>query len=177
MKKSFLKISIIILVVFSLADCKKNEDEILPSFKANLNEIAFEPAAIACSLTQEGLMNLQRLVLIAGDDDTNIISLAIEADAINNCMPTGDYPTEDILITLSYITNNGSAITEHIHTDVDSNSTLSVSITACDNGKISGIFSGTFRKVGVLQDEIVTPELVEVTNGEFKNIPFLVITN
>lgn len=173
MRKLFLKLSIILLAFF-LFSCDKKEDENTISFEMDLNGGTFEPAAIYCSISQ---MNSQQMFLHASDDDTNSIRIFIETGTIQNCMPTGEYPIEDILITLSYITNNGGTVVEHSHLDANLNSTLSASITACSGDEISGTFSGTFRKIDVLQDEFETPEIVEISNGRFKNIPFLIITN
>lgn len=176
MIKSFLKLSVLFLVI-SLCSCENNNDENIPSFNVNLNDVAFEPNAIACGLSHINSANSQRLNLHARDDDTNIISIAMESGTIEDCMPVGDYPIEDILITLSYVTNNGGSVIEHTHLDVDLNSTLSASIISCSDEKISGKFSGTFRKIDILQDEFETPETVEITNGEFNNIPFQIINN
>ena len=45
-----------------------------------------------------------------------------------------------------------------------------------DKKTISGTFSFQNEKVGTLQTEIVTPEMVNVTEGVFTNLSYKVIT-
>jgi len=171
MKTLLYTLSIILVVVIIASSCKKQNEQV-PSFKAYINGIEFVPKSVGCSLSN----NSQHLIIHTSDETTKTLSIFLETDTISDCMPTGNYPTQDIMIVLSYYTENGSVITEHIHTDINSNSTLSASITSCSNGEISGTFSGTFKKVATLQDEFITPDIVEITNGEFNNIPFIVLS-
>lgn len=53
-----------------------------------------------------------------------------------------------------------------------------ITVTAIDAKKkiISGTFSFKNVKGGALQTKVVTPEVVEVTNGVFTNLPYKVIS-
>ncbi|MDA6069544.1 DUF6252 family protein [Flavobacterium sp. AC] len=66
----------------------------------------------------------------------------------------------------------GNTYTEHFA----KTGTITITSMNSDKKTVSGTFSFTAEKVGVLQTKVVTPDVVEVKNGVFTNVPYKVLT-
>jgi hypothetical protein len=77
----------------------------------------------------------------------------------------------DALFVNTYLID-GNSYTEHFP------KSGKITITAMDSEKktVSGTFSFISTKEGILQTKIVTPEVFEVKNGVFKDLPYQVVT-
>lgn len=89
-------------------------------------------------------------------------------------MPVRTYSFEnsDALFLNTYLIGN-STFTEH--TPV--NGQLTITAINTEKKTVSGTFSFENEKGGTLQTEIVTPDIVTVTNGVFTNLTYKVITD
>lgn len=71
-----------------------------------------------------------------------------------------------------YGMGNNTYILEHHSTpDFDSEPDIKIHITSSSSEAVSGTFTGTFYKVGDLTG-MNTPEIVVITDGIFRNVPF-----
>lgn len=111
-------------------------------------------------------------------DDSQMLSLACSSDLTTaDTMPLKAYKFDeendiiDALFINTYLIE-GNTYTEHFV------KTGTITITSMDASKktVSGTFNFTAEKVGVLQTKIITPEVVEVKNGVFTNVPYKVLT-
>ncbi len=171
--KNILKFGFIFILAISLVSCGGDDDEGEATFTAKINGVEFVATNVTNGIiTQNEQLGGQRFDVTASDD-TNVFNFAISATVIDNCMPAIEYVGDSVLIYFSYKRAGGGTVQEHTHTDDAGLSTLKATITSCSGSKMSGTFSGTFSKIGSLQDEFVTPETVVITEGRFENVVYL----
>ena len=167
------------LLVMSLVfvGCTKDEDSdngAAGSITATINGTPWVGTKIInVSLIQSKSLEEQRFD-ISAQDGKQMLSLAISSELTTvKGMPVHSYFFEDdnALFLNTYIIGKNT-FTEHFC------NAGQLTITAIDPDKktISGTFSFESEKVGVLQTEIVTPDVVKVTNGVFTNLTYTVIT-
>jgi len=167
------------LLVMSLVfvGCSKDEDSdsaTSGSITATINGIPWTGTKIInVSLIQSASLGEQRLD-ISAQDGKQMLSLAISSELTTvKGMPVRTYSFEndDALFLNTYMIGS-STFTEH--TPVSGQLTITAINT--DKKTVSGTFSFENEKAGILQTEIVTPDVVNVTNGVFTNLTYTVLT-
>jgi hypothetical protein len=115
---------------------------------------------------------------ISAQDGSQLLSLAFYSElTTDNGMPVRTYSFDeeneisDALFINTYLIGN-STFTEH----APKIGKLTVTSINKEKKTISGTFSFTAVKGGSLQNQIVTPETVEVSKGVFTNLSYKVIT-
>ena len=167
------------LFVMSLVfvGCSKDEDSestTTGSITATINGIPWTGTKIInVSLIQSTTIGEQRFD-ISAEDGKQMLALAISNEiTTTKGMPvrTYSFDNDDALFVNTYMIGSNT-YTEHFC------NAGQLTITAIDTDKktISGTFSFESEKVGVLQTEIVTPDVVHVTKGVFANLTYTVIT-
>jgi len=167
------------LLVVSLAfiGCSKDDDSenaTAGSITATINGTPWTGTKIInVSLIQSTTMGEQRLD-ISAQDGKQMLALAISNEITTaKGMPirTYSFDNDDALFVNTYMLGSNT-YTEHFC------NAGQLTITAIDTDKktVSGTFSFESEKVGVLQTEIVTPDVVSVTKGVFTNLTYTVIT-
>lgn len=180
MKKIFILRFIMLIVVFSGCSSEdNNENSSSASAVVNGKEWKATKPIIA------GLVKISNVGLrfnIYLQDDSSELQLSFSSEIeTNDAMPLKTYnwyndKTNQDKITDAFFLNS-SRIDGKIYTE---HSPISgkITITALDPEKktISGTFSFITEKFGVLQTKIVTPQVVEVTNGVFANLSYTMQT-
>lgn len=113
--------------------------------------------------------------------DSSELYLAFDSEiTANNSMPLKAYNWYNDKTNPDKVSDalflNSSRVDGYLYTE-HSPVSGKITVTAMDSEKktISGTFSFTTEKIGILQTKIVTPEIVEVTNGVFKNLSYTII--
>ncbi len=152
-------------------DSPNLEEETLIS--ANIGGVAWEATTIAEAnvlvITEEG----QRFGFEAYDEEYKIKLAVYELDSVDGTLTEQTY-SDDINTALLfyYGMGNDSFVSEHQpNQDFGLENNIVIDITSSTPEMISGTFSGTFYKKGDLTG-MDTPEIVEITNGIFRNVPF-----
>lgn len=185
--KKILSIGLLSLSIL-LAGCSSDENDQNDgdgSVTATINGADWKATKIA-SVT---------LIKIPGEDggqrfdinvqnDSQMLLLACESElTTTDVMPLKEYTFTDEDEDSEASTSPGNALFLNYYL-IDGNSygehfpkSGKITITAMDPVKktVSGTFSFKAEKGGVLQTKIVTPNVFEVTNGVFKNLPYTVI--
>lgn len=179
--KKILALRFIILIVLFSCCSSEDSNENSSSASAIVNGKEWKPTKpILASLIKIPNVGLRFNIYLQDDSSELQLSFSSEIET-NNAMPLKTYnwysdKTNQDKITDAFFLNSsridGKIYTEH------SPVLGKITITALDPEKkmISGTFSFTTEKFGVLQTKIVTPEVVEVTNGIFKNLSYTVQT-
>lgn len=167
------------LLVMSLVfvGCSKDEDSesaAAGSITASINGTPWTGTKIInVSLIQSVSMGEQRFD-ISAQDGKQMLSLAISSELTTIMgMPVRPYSFEEgnALFLNTYIVG-ANTYTEHLPVSGQ----LTITGINTDKKTISGTFSFKNEKGGALQTVIVTPEVVECTNGVFTNLSYTVIT-
>ncbi len=164
--KTFFKILLVIVVISCSSD---DSNAVSSSFSAKINGVDFQASTKEAILLNSN--NSDRTLSVVAANLDNIISLQFKSNiTTNTCVELGTYTEQDAYLFLDYFLNDGlNTVSEH-SSIFDNGSTSLITVTSCANGKISGTFSATLYKQATLQNEIETPEIVEITEGKFENI-------
>ena len=186
--KKILGIGVILLSILFTGCSSDNDDnsETSNSISATINGVDWKPTKFAVSLIK--IPGSGQRFDINAQDDKIMLLLACESDfTTQNAMPLREYnfyeeieetyetekklASSDALFVNTYLID-GNSYTEHFP------KSGKITITAMDSEKktVSGTFSFTSTKEGILQTKIVTPEVFEVKNGVFKDLPYQVVT-
>lgn len=111
---------------------------------------------------------------ISAEANGQLITISCSSTATTGSMPLKSYHFDqenggDALFTNSYQIN-GNNFMEHL-CDFG---TVTLTGTNADSKTASGTFNFTSSKIGELQNQIVTPEDIVVTNGVFTNVKYVV---
>ena len=176
MKRFFYATALAFFVAFATSCSSDDSNEVTnndteATITAVINGEEWTGTVTSSTLLKVSSMGLQRFDITAEDGEQRI-QLACESE-IQVGMPLITYTfDEESMDTNAIFTNSyllgGNSYMEHFV------STGEMTFTAFDavNGKASGTFSFTAYKVGTLQDQIVTPEDVIITNGVFTNVSY-----
>ncbi|MHC0444815.1 DUF6252 family protein [Flavobacterium sp. 3-218] len=182
--KKLLSIGLLSLSVL-FASCSSDESEessLDGSVTATINGNVWKATKIT-SVTLIKVSGGGQRFDINVEDKSQMILLACESElTAKDSMPLKEYTFTDEdndvdtpivnsdALFLNYYLVDGNSYGEHFP------KTGKITITAMDPEKktVSGTFSFKAEKVGALQTKIVTPEVFEVTNGVFKNLPYTV---
>lgn len=174
--KNYIGIGLVIITMFFVgcSNDENSEDNTSGTITATINGTPWKGSKIVnVSLIQVKSIGEQRFD-ISAQDGKQMLSLAFSSELTTKGMPirTYSFDNDEALFLNTYLIGN-STFTEH------SPVSGQLTITAIDAGKktISGTFSFQNEKVGILQTEIVTPEIVNVTEGVFTNLSYKVITD
>lgn len=176
------KIALCLFVFFLIIACSSNDEpssepegEIFIS--AKIGDIDWEANNYRTTfivIPGEG----QRFDLEAFDDEMHKIKLGLsEFGPDDGSLSEQTYtdPSNTFLM-FYYGIGNDSWVSEHHSTrDFDSDPEVTITVTSSTSESVSGTFQGTFYKVGDLSGQN-TPEVVEITNGVFNNVPYEIIT-
>jgi len=173
--KKYIGMGLVIMALFFVGCSAEDssDDTTSGTITATINGTPWKGAKIVnVSLMQVNSIGEQRFD-ISAQDGKQMLSLAFSSELTTKGMPvrTYSFDHDDALFLNTYLIGN-STFTEH------SPVSGQLTITAMDADKktISGTFSFQNEKVGTLQTEIVTPEMVNVTEGVFTNLSYKVIT-
>jgi len=119
-----------------------------------------------------GSSDFQQL-LIRGANDNFKISIAVNEQIASNCITLGTYSSNFVSMDYAYLTDSGVFLTEYYNDPIDDSlePDAIINITQCNNGLVSGTFSGTLYK------GFGSTDTVSITEGEFQNVPFNLIEN
>lgn len=176
--KKLLRFGALALFMSFAASCSDddsnstNEDNnnAAQTISAKINGEDWQGTVKSATLVRSG--NEQRFD-ISAEANGQMLTISCSSVRTTGSMPLQSYNFDfdaggDALFTNSYLLS-GNTYMEHIC------DTGVVTITSAnDNGKTaSGTFSFTASKIGTLQNQIVTPEVVVVTNGVFTNVKYI----
>lgn len=159
------------------ANNANNANNQASSITATINGAAWTGKVNSVTLIRATSTKEQRFD-ISAQDASQLLSLTFSSElTTDNGMPVRTYSfdeeseTSDALFINTYLIGN-STYTEHAP------KIGKITVTSIDKEKktISGTFSFTAIKAGSLQNQIVTPETVEVSKGVFTNLSYKVIT-
>jgi major membrane immunogen (membrane-anchored lipoprotein) len=186
--KKILSIGLLSLsILFASCSSDDNSDSnSIKSISATINGKEWKPSKInSVTLIKFPGSNNQRFDINI-QDDSQMLMLACESSlTTNDAMPLKEYnfyedneetdgnelTLSDALFINTYLID-GNTYTEHIP------SYGKIKITEMDTQKktVSGTFSFKALKGNALQTKVLTPDVFEVTNGVFKNLPYTVFT-
>ncbi|MFB9107390.1 DUF6252 family protein [Flavobacterium gyeonganense] len=184
--KKILGLGLLVLTILFTgcsSDDNDNTNSGSGSVSAKINGTEWKPSTIInvslIKLPGEG----QRFD-ISAKDNSQMLSIACSSEYTSaNTMPLRQYNftdddaeesdaevISDALFVNTYLID-GNTYTEHL---VKSGK---ITITSMDAEKktVSGTFSFRTEKAGILQNKIVTPEVVEVKEGVFNNLTYKVV--
>ncbi|MEM0578559.1 DUF6252 family protein [Flavobacterium polysaccharolyticum] len=174
--RKYIGMGLVIMTLFFVgcSNDETSEDNTSGTITATINGTPWKGSKIInVSLIQVTSSGEQRFD-ISAQDGKQMLSLAFSSQITAKGMPvrTYSFDNDDALFLNTYLIGN-STFTEH------SPVSGQLTITAIDTDKktISGTFSFQNEKIGILQTEIVTPEMVNVTEGVFTNLTYKVITD
>lgn len=174
--KKFLRGGVAVLMFLAVASCSSdNEDSPATigegTITAKINGENWTGTVSSVTLIRVASENAQRFD-ISAEDSSQRLSLAIESAYTTEAgMPLASYNFPDNALFLNSYKINGNYYGEHM----PETGTLTITSINTSTKKISGTFSFTNTKSGVLQTQIVTPEVVEVTEGNFTNLSYTVL--
>ena len=179
MRKFTQKLLMVLSVLIIIISCSSDSDSLDSgdtSFKVKINGEQFEATTISSATILQSNGG-QRFDITAENDEYKII-FAIAETVQSQCMSNGDYVNDnsgrEVLIFI-YYKINGNNYLEHFPVEENNIQVSKATVNSCSNGSISGTFSVSLEKVGVLQNVIVTPDELELTEGEFNNIDFTIL--
>ena len=175
MRVQFLKVWILIIAATSFVACNSDDDnntELEESFiRAQVDNVNWEASeTLTSTVMQVGDLGM-RFDLMAQNDDFRF-TLAANQFTVNNCMDLTNYEGDNILAYIWYGFEDGTYGSFHDKEPSNGNpgeDNFIISISSCEDGLISGTFSGTQY---LISSSTIYPETIEITNGEFQNIPF-----
>ncbi|WP_426485649.1 DUF6252 family protein [Flavobacterium sp. 2] len=181
MKKNLSLVFILITILFSSCSSDDSNEE-ASSVSATVNGKEWKPTKpVIATLIKIPDVDLMRFDINFQDDSSELF-LAFESEiTTNNLMPLKAYNWYNDKTNPDKVSDalflNSSRVDGYLYTE-HSPVSGKITITAMDSEKktISGTFNFTTEKIGILQTKIVTPEIVEVTNGVFKNLSYTIIT-
>jgi len=177
MKIQFLRIFTFAFVLISLVSCSSddnNNTNTETSFiRAQIGDVTWESSeTITSSVIQVGQLG-KRFDLTAQNDDIRITLASEQTTVGGECMNLVSYSGDNILTILWYAVGDGTYAGLYDETPWlgdPSEQNFVITITSCENGLISGTFSGTQFISGGSNSNY--PDTVEITNGEFQNVPY-----
>ncbi|MFT5891493.1 MAG: hypothetical protein ACI9Y7_001597 [Dokdonia sp.] len=182
MNRFKLRVLLLILVTFFYSCSSDDDASSSGSFmRATIDGESWESTEIEFStLTQSESQNAQRYDLTAFSESFKVTISIFDTTGVNPCMPLREYnrAEDEALVSFFYGLGNDIFVSEHSSTVISDDSIISdvtVNITSCEGAMISGTFSGTFYKNGNLSG-LNTPEIVEITDGVFQNIPYTIFS-
>jgi len=177
MKKKTVSLGILLLIV-SLFGCSTDSDGTSESFiKAKIGGVSWESSTIRYSNLLAGTIggeNGQSYDLSAQDENFRVELFAAEIGVSDGCMTNKEYTADFNYLTFLYAVDGGTYVGVYAITPFDDSeeSDVIVNVTSCGDGKISGTFSGTLYLVGDGLIGFDTPDIISITEGEFKNVLF-----
>ncbi len=182
MKDSKYILMLLMVSVFSFSSCTSEEnsssDEVL--FSAKINGELFE----ATKMTQATLIqfpNLGQRFDITAENDKYKITFAISNKNIGECMPSGSYDnqindTEVLIFIFFKVSGTNNFLSVHFSEEDSNGIALDIAaVTSCSDNMISGTFSGKFYYEDDPNNSLGYPENIEITEGKFQNIEFLLL--
>jgi hypothetical protein len=159
MKNLFLGLISIVLIA-SLSNCKKEDDEV--SFEVKINDYSFTASPIG-TVIKDASINKQRID-IQGVDSKYRVNIAFQVDGLDDCVPTRKYTERDVLFMITYLEGNRTVV--YHFPDFD---TVEINVTSCENNVVSGTFSGDLIKSG---GPASVPDTLKLRNGVFNNVKY-----
>ena len=175
MRTQFFKFFIIIIAATSFVACNSDDDNNTDSegsyIRAQIDNVNWEAnETVTSTVLQVGDLGM-RFDLTAQNDDFRF-TLAAKQFTVNNCMDLTSYEGDNILAYIWYGFEDGTYGSYHDKEPSLGNpgeENFIINISSCENGLISGTFSGTQY---LISSSTIYPEAIEITNGEFQNVPF-----
>lgn len=181
--KQNLRYALVMLLSIIFINCSSNEDNELKTdeaakISATINGKAWVATKVtSVTLTRLSTTGEQRFDINAEDENQRLF-LACSSELTTSIgMPLRTYGFDiendsPTALFLNYYLIGENSYSEHF-TQLGK-----LTITSVNEAKktISGTFSYSAEKIGVLQEQIVTPESLEVTNGVFTNLTYTVVS-
>jgi hypothetical protein len=172
----------LLVMLLAFVGCSKDEESESPasentargSVTATINGTAWTGTKIINVLLTQVQSSGEQRFDISAHDGKQMLSLAFSNEiTAAKGMPvrTYDFDNGDAIFLNTYVSGNNT-YTEHFCNAGQ----LTITAINTDKKTISGTFSFESEKVGVLQTEIVTPEIVKVTKGVFTNLTYTVVS-
>ncbi len=176
MRVQFLKVCVFVIGMISVVSCSSDDDNNTDTgasfIRAQIGGEDWEAnETITSSVLQVGDLGM-RFDLSAQNEDIRF-TIATSQFTVGECMETTSYSGDDILTILWYAVGDGTYAGLYDETPWQgdpSEQNFVITITSCENGLISGTFSGTQFISGGSSENY--PDTVEISNGEFSNVPF-----
>ncbi|WP_166926343.1 DUF6252 family protein [Flavobacterium poyangense] len=177
------RLGLVVLLVSALfmgcssdTDDKKEDIDEVAAVSATINGKEWKATKIKKVVLVQNIPNVGvQLLNLYFNDDSQALSLICESSlSSNDTMPLKEYfynDTDTNAWFLNYYLIDGVGYVRH------SQKYGKITITAMNPEKktVSGTFSFRAEKENVYQTEIVAPDVFEVTNGVFTNLPYSVI--
>jgi hypothetical protein len=160
-----------------LIGCSKDEDSestTSGSITATINGTPWVGTKIInVSLLQKASMGVQSFEISAQNEKQNLMIVFLSDITTVKGMPVGtySYDNDDAAFGNAYILGSNTYIEYFCNAGQ-----LKITTIDVDKKTISGTFSFESKKSGTLQTGIVTPDVVNVTNGVFTNLTYTVLT-
>ncbi len=175
MRIQFLKAWVLFIAITSLVACNSDDDnntDLESSFiRAQIDNVSWEAnETVTSTVLQVGDLGM-RFDLTAQNEDFRF-TLAAKQFTVNNCMDLTSYEGDNILAYIWYGFEDGtygSYYDKEPSLGNPGEENFIINISSCENGLISGTFSGTQFTIANSPNY---PETIEITNGEFQNVPF-----
>lgn len=171
MRKLFYTISILSVLVLA-SSCGKEEDfGKVPIIKATINGNAWETTNLSdAKLVQTPEINQQNLT-VEGVFGNIKLTINIVDKPISSCLAIKSYNNPSA-VSIAFKTSDGAFINDYSYQkDATENNIMSLTVTSCKDGAITGTFSGSY--IENIQSE--NAKKITISNGTFENIPFEII--
>ncbi|MBV1923967.1 MAG: hypothetical protein KUG68_08075 [Flavobacteriaceae bacterium] len=174
MKVQFLKVCTLVLGLICIVSCSSDDDNTDTNasyIRAQIGGESWEATqTLTSTVLQVGDLGM-RFDLSAQNEDIRF-TVAANQFTVSECMDLTSYTGDNTLTTLWYAVGDGTYA--GLYDEDPSNGdpgeeNFVISITSCENGLISGTFSGTQF---IIVSGSNRPDTVEITGGEFRNVPF-----
>ncbi|MDX6189691.1 DUF6252 family protein [Flavobacterium sp. Fl-318] len=184
------RLGLVVLLVAALftgcsgdADDKKEDQAGIASVTAAINGVAWKATKInsVTLMKVPGENGGQRFDINAEDGSQRLFLTCGGELTADDAMPLKEYVFEDSgsegelininALFLNYYLIGGDSFVEH----TPKSGKMTITAMNPEKKTVSGTFSFTNEKGGILQTKIVTPDVFEVTNGVFTDLSYTVI--
>jgi len=175
--KKFLRGGMAALMFLAIVSCSSDDDnDSAPdnnqgTITAKINGQPWTGEVSSVTLIRVEAEGAQRFDISAEDDDIRLLLAATGTYTESGAMTLGTYTFPQGALFVPSYKVNGNYFGEHMPEEG------TMIITAVNPGtrKISGTFSFVADKAGTLQNQVTTPEVLTVTEGQFTNLTYTVM--
>ena len=177
------KVLLLLLLQLTIMSCSSEsapaeQPQPISQLSANINNVIWTPTIIKKAKLSKYSMGNQKLFEIIAENDAQLLELNMFSNyTADDSMPYTTFTYQNTsnpvngfgFVQIDYRIN-GNYIGEHNATS----STITITSINPTTKTISGTFSAVLNKTGILQNVIVTPQVLTITNGTFTNINYTV---
>ncbi len=173
--KKFLRGGMAALMFLAIASCSDDDNDSTPNneqgtITAKINGQQWTGDVSSVTLIRVESEGAQRFDISAEDDDIRLLLAATGAYTESGAMTLGTYTFPQGALFVPSYKVNGNYFGEHIPEE----GTMVITAVNPTTKKISGTFTFVANKVGTLQNQVTTPEVLTVTEGQFTNLTYTI---